>query len=139
MGHRYSYDDFTTKGHGVIDYGDGRDKDLVKVYELGGGVSPEHKLIKTVSHVDQVSSTIRNLSPERKRELIDGLKRLKVARIGKTVVVRYRSGKIEIYRRPPKRKGRKRKATRGSSSSPEELYNQLMKVHLRAMKKKRLK
>lgn len=132
MGIRYSYSDYTTKGHGVIETGGaGRDD---SAYSTGGGVSPEHKFLKTVTHIDQIAGSIKNMSPDRKRAFIESLRINKGLRVGKTVFVKLKGdGKMDVYVRPPIRKSKKNSKRRSASSGPS--YDEIYK-HLKAVQDK---
>ena len=138
MGIRYSYSDYTTKGHGVIETGgEGRDD---SAYSTGGGVTPEHKFFKTVTHVDQIAGSIKSMSPDRKRAFIESLRINKVLRVGKTVFVKLKGdGKMHVYVRPPARKSNKgsKKRSTTASSSYEEIYNNLKRINDQARSGKR--
>ena len=138
MGIRYSYSDYTTKGHGVIETGgEGRDD---SAYSTGGGVTPEHKFLKTVTHVDQIAGSIKNMSPDRKRAFIESLRINKGLRVGKTIFVKLKGdGKMHVYVRPPARKSNKgsKKRSTTASSSYEEIYNNLKRINDQARSGKR--
>ena len=130
MGIRYAYSDFTTKGHGVIETGGSEYED--SAYSAGGGMTPEHKFVKTVTHVDQISGSIKSMSPNRKRAFIESLRLSKGIRVGKTIYVKLKGdGKMNIYARPITRKAvkssKKRPATK--SSSFEEIYKNLKRIN----------
>ena len=138
MGIRYSYSDYTTKGHGVIETG-GESRDDSS-YSTGGGVTPDHKFLKTVTHVDQIAGSIKSMSPDRKRAFIESLRINKVLRVGKTVFVKLKGdGKMHVYVRPPARKSNKgsKKRSTTASSSYEEIYNNLKRINDQARSGKR--
>lgn len=138
MGIRYSYSDYTTKGHGVIETGgEGRDD---SAYSTGGDVTPDHKFLKTVTHVDQIAGSIKSMSPDRKRAFIESLRINKVLRVGKTVFVKLKGdGKMHVYVRPPARKSNKGSKKRSTTASPsyEEIYNNLKRINDQARSGKR--
>jgi ribosomal protein L15 len=133
MGVRYSYSDYTTKGHGVIETGgEGRDD---SAYMPGGGMTPEYKFVKTATHVDQIAASIKSMSPNRKRASIETLRLSKGVRVGKTIYVKLKGdGKMNIYARPVARKASKSSTKRpaANSSSYEEIYNNLKRINDRA-------
>ena len=137
MGIRYSYSDYTTKGHGVIETGgEGRDD---SAYSTGGGVTPDHKFLKTVTHVDQIAGSIKSMSPDRKRAFIESLRINKGLRVGKTIFVKLKGdGKMHVYVRPPARKSKKasKKRPTNASSSYEEIYNNLKRINDKARSRK---
>ena len=138
MGIRYSYSDYTTKGHGVIETGgEGRDD---SAYSTGGGVTPDHKFLKTVTHVDQIAGSIKSMNPDRKRAFIESLRINKGLRVGKTIFVKLKGdGKMHVYVRPPARKSKKASKKRSAiaSSSYEEIYNNLKRINDQARSRKR--
>ncbi len=137
MGIRYSYSDYTTKGHGVIETGgEGRDD---SAYSTGGGVTPDYKFLKTVTHVDQIAGSIKSMSPDRKRAFIESLRINKGLRVGKTIFVKLKGdGKMHVYVRPPARKSKKasKKRSATASSSYEEIYNNLKRINDQARSRK---
>lgn len=137
MGIRYSYSDFTTKGHGVIETGGGDRDD--SAYSVGGGMTSEHKFVKTVTHVDQITSSIKNMSPNRKRAFIESLRINKGVRVGKTIYVKLKGdGKMNVYARPSVRKTKKGSKRRSvtDSSSYDDIYNNLKRINDRARSRK---
>ena len=130
MGIRYAYSDFTTKGHGVIETGGNEHED--SAYSAGGGMTPEYKFVKTVTHVDQISGSIKSMSPNRKRAFIESLRLSKDVRVGKTIYVKLKGdGKMNIYARSVTRKAMKssKKRPAAKSSSLEVIYKTLKRIN----------
>ncbi len=129
MGIRYSYSDFTTKGHGVIESGGNQHDD--SAYTVDGEAAQGYKFVKTVTHVDQIAGSIKNMSPSRKRAFIESLRLNKVLFVGKTISVRLMGdGSINLYSRPVVRKANgSKKSSSTDHSSYKEIYDNLKRIN----------
>ena len=143
MGIRYSYTDYTTRGHGVIETSFSRE-DREDPYTESAKTPKGFKLQKVVTHIDQVSEHIRNMNPDYKREFSNRLKKGQGILISKTAYIKYlKPDKLEIYRKiktknaPPVR-AKKLPVTQKTKREKqlEEAYAKLKKINERANNKR---
>lgn len=138
MGIRYSYSDYTTKGHGVIETGSSHEDYEDHSYGPAKKIPTEYKFVKTVPHIDQISDTIRNMNPSRKTVFLREFKVNGTLKVGKLTYVRWRKGGgADIYRKPVAAKKPSKAKKAENRQTKEDIYKNLKRINDQARSKRR--
>lgn len=134
MGVRYSYDDFTTKGHGVIE-GPSREHDESSdaLYTFYKKLPKGYEKISTINDISEITKRYTYVSKQIKKQISKELDHRYVLRFRSGEYVRKNeSGKFEVYKKAKKTKDKHVKPTGTHKEKVDATYEHLMKIHKKA-------
>jgi hypothetical protein len=134
MGVRYSYDDFTTKGHGVIE-GPGRVHDESKdaLYTFNKKVPKGFEKENTIADISEITKRYAYVSKQTKNQINKELKNKYVLQFRPGEFVKMNdAGKIEIFKQNKVSKNTKNKRTGSNKEKVDSTYEHLLRIHNKA-------
>jgi hypothetical protein len=134
MGIRYSYDDFTTKGHGVIEGpGGAHDDNKEALYTFYKKIPKGYEKISTIDDISVITKRYAYVSKQIMKQINEELERRYVLRFRSgEYIKRNDAGKIEVFKQAKLVKNGKSKPIGTHKEKTVAAYNHLLNIHKKA-------
>jgi hypothetical protein len=133
MGIRYSYDDFTTKGHGVIEGPGEHDDSKEALYTFYKNIPKGCEKLRTIDDISEITKRYTFVSKQTANQIIKELEHRYVLRFRNgEYVKRSDAGKYDVYKHKRVTKNSKNRPLSTQKEKLDTTYEHLLKIHNKA-------